>query len=118
MLNSSSVLLPSPPVGKVTLGMMAGYMFVDQGALTFRLHLNLFSPGLSTTLTSHPLLNLGQNTTSVTFCNSPVTTRVTALTSSLLSLKLSRGSLPHRLRGKFSRGIKNQKRVILHYPLF
>jgi hypothetical protein len=82
MLNSSSVLLPSPPVGKIDSG--------DDGRISVRRrgspHLLTASepiwPGLSTTLTSHPLLNLRQSTTSVTFCNSPVTMRVTALTSS------------------------------------
>jgi hypothetical protein len=82
MLNSSSVLLPSPPVGKDDSG--------DDGRISVhrpgRPHISTASEpvqsGLSTTLTSHPLLNLRQNTTSFTFCNSPITTRVTALTSS------------------------------------
>jgi hypothetical protein len=82
MLNSSSVLLPSPPVGKSDSG--------DDGRIYVRRpgtpHLSTASKPvwsrLYTTLTSHPLLNLRKNTTSVTFCNSPVTTRVIALTSS------------------------------------
>jgi hypothetical protein len=91
MLNSSSVLFPSPPVGKADSG--------DDGEIyVHRLgspHLLTASepvwPGLSTTLTNHPLLNLGQNTTSVTFCNSPVTMRVTALTSSHTFVEVIQG---------------------------
>jgi hypothetical protein len=81
MLNSSSVLLPSHAVGKVNSRDDGGIYVRRPGSP----HLSTASKpvwsGLSTTLTNHPLLNLGQNTTSVTFCNSLVTTRVTALNS-------------------------------------
>jgi hypothetical protein len=107
MLNSSSVLLPSPPMGKADSGGDGGLYVRRPGSPHLSTASEPIRPGLSTTLTSHPLLNLGQNTTSVTFCNSLEPTRVTALTHPLLSLKLSRGSLPHWLRGKCSRGIKN-----------
>jgi hypothetical protein len=82
MLNSSSVLLPSPLVGKDDSGDDGGIVVRRLGIPHLSNTYELVRPGLSTTLTSHPLLNLGQNTTSVTFCNSPVTTRVITLTSS------------------------------------
>jgi hypothetical protein len=82
MLNSSLVLLPSPPVGKADSGDDGGIFDCRPGSPHLSTASEPVQSGLSTTLTSHPLLNLGQNTTSVTFCNSLVTTRVTALTSS------------------------------------
>ena len=109
MLNSSSVLLPSPPVGKVDSRDDGGIYVRRPGSP----HLSTASKpvwsGLSTTLTNHPLLNLGQNTTSVTFCNSLVTTRVTALTSSPTFAEVVQGITTTPVERKIIPGYQESK---------
>jgi hypothetical protein len=109
MLNSSSVLLPSPPVGKVDSRDDGGIYVRRPGSPHLSTSSKPVRSGLSTTLTSHPLLNLGQNTTSVTFCNSPVTTRVTALTSSPTFAEVVQGITTTPVERKIIPGYQESK---------